>query len=78
LVAAAFHVFSAQDGQFADVIPFDQIQTGIVIENHLCLAVLKYCDHSSVAGSKAVLNPCISSDKLTIAARGSPGLSLVI
>ena len=53
--------------QFADVIPFDQIETRIVIEYHLCFAVLKYCVHSSVAGSKSVLNPCISSDELTIA-----------
>ena len=53
--------------QFADVIPFDQIKTRVVIENHLCFAVLKYCVHSSTAGSKSVLNPCISSDKLTIA-----------
>jgi hypothetical protein len=52
--------------QFADVIPFDQIETRVVIENHLCF-VLKYCVHSSVSGSKSVLNPCISSDKLTIA-----------
>ena len=53
--------------QFADVIPFDQIETRVVIENHLCFAVLKYWVHSSVSGSKSVLNPCISSEKLTIA-----------
>jgi len=53
--------------QFADVIPFDHITTRVVIENHLCFAVLEDCVDSSVSGSKSVLNPCISSDKLTIA-----------
>jgi hypothetical protein len=53
--------------QFADVIPFDHIKTRVVIENHLCFAVLENRVHSSVSGSKSVLNPCISSDKLTVA-----------
>jgi hypothetical protein len=63
IASGSLSCFFGPRRQFADVIPFDQIKTRIVIENHLCFAALKYCVHSSVAGSKSVLNPCISSDE---------------
>jgi hypothetical protein len=67
IAGGSLSCFFGSRRQFADVIPFDQIKIRVVIQNHLCFAALKYCVHSSVAGSKPVLNPCISSDKLTIA-----------
>src|ERR1700730_7586305 len=69
-VAAAPSQFIDPTGQFADVFPvfpFHQIEISVIIENDLCFAILENCVHSSVSGSKSVLNPCISSDKLTIA-----------
>ena len=66
-VAAAPSQFIDPTGQFADMFPFHQIEISVIIENDLCFAILENCVHSSVSGSKSVLNPCISSDKLTIA-----------
>jgi hypothetical protein len=60
-------MFIGSRRQFADMIPFDQIKTRVAIENHLRFAVSKYCVHSSMAGSKSVFNPFVSSDELTIA-----------
>jgi hypothetical protein len=37
------------------VIPFDQTKTRVVIENHLCFAVLKYCVHSPPLSPAATL-----------------------
>jgi hypothetical protein len=54
-------------GQFAEIFPFHQIEISVIVENDLCFAVLENCVHSSVSGSKSVLNPCVGGDKLTIA-----------
>ena len=66
-VAAAPSQFIDLTGQFADVFPFHQIEISVIIENDLCFAVLENCVHSSVSGSKSVLNPCVGGDKLAIA-----------
>ena len=54
IAGGSLSCFFGSRRQFANVIPFDQIRTRVVIENHLCFAGLKYCVHSSVAGSKSV------------------------
>jgi len=71
IASGSLSCFFGSRRQFADVIPFHQMEIRVVIENHLCFAVLENRVHSSVSGSKSVLNPCISSDKLTIAV-GNP------
>jgi hypothetical protein len=70
-------MFFGSRRQFGDVIPFDQIKTRVVIENHLCFAVLKYCGNSSVAGSKPVLTRASAVTNSSLLS-WKPGLNLVI
>jgi hypothetical protein len=65
-------MFLGARGQFPDVIPFDQREISVIIENDFCFAILENRVYSSASTAESALNPLISRDKLTIAVIETP------